>query len=389
MNRMMILGLLLTTGLTSAQTVLPKALTSPPVTGMVWELQRVLDNGQTRTLISSPDNPSITLDGRAATGNAACNTFRAQYASRADILRFGPIITTRRGCATPKLSQEAQFLRLLKGTTRYTVASTVLTLYSGSGDLLIFRQRSGGKPAQPVPVQPEPAQPGASVPVLNGTSWRLQTLNGQKPSTAVPVSFKIGGTQLGGSDGCNSFGGEGSAVGGMIRATGNITATLRACTSDDQVPSLPALLQRGAAYRLSGNTLTLTGDGNTWVFTALVTTQTTPPVTTPPVTNMPLPSAVTLFDRASAADLGPDEDLYIVGPQQQDCVGVAAQRCLIVKQPGETAWKLFYGQIEGFTFRPGVTSLLRVRVERVVTPQADGSNVRYRLVRVLGTQTAR
>ena len=89
---------------------------------------------------------------------------------------------------------------------------------------------------------------------------------------------------------------------------------------------------------------------------------------------------------ASASDLGPDEDLLIVGPVQTACTGVVRQPCLLVKHPGEATWSLFYNQIEGFRFQPGVTNLLRVRVERVVRPAEGGSNVRYRLVRVLGTQ---
>ncbi len=365
----------LASGLAGAQT-----LTSPPVDGMVWELQRLVDDGRSVNFSASLGNPSVAFDGKASAGTAGCNTYRAPYASRQDLLRFGRISTTRMSCTAPRMALEAQFLRLLKGTGRYTLAGNVLTLYSGSGDLLVFRKRSGAKPVQPI--QPSP---GASAPVLNGVSWRLLTLNGLVPKTAVAVSLKIDGARLGGSDGCNSFGSEANTDGTIIRATSPIVQTEMACMtgSADKVPSLPALLHRGAMYRISGHTLTLTGDGNTWVFTALVTTQTTPPAATP------LPSTVTIFDRSSAADLGPDEDLYIVGPQQQNCTGVGVQRCLIVKQPGETAWKLFYGQIEGFTFRPGVTSLLRVRVERVATPQADGSNVRYRLVRVLGTQLVR
>lgn len=370
----------LASGLAGAQT-----LTSPPVDGMVWELQRLVDDGRSMNFPARLGNPSVTFDGKASAGTAGCNTYRAPYASRQDLLRFGQISTTRMSCTAPRLTLETQFLRLLKSTGRYTLAGNVLTLYSGSGDLLVFRKRSGAKPVQPI--QPSP---GASAPVLNGVSWRLLTLNGLVPKTAVAVSLMIDGARLGGSDGCNSFGSEANTDGTVIRATSPIVQTEMACLtgSADKVPSLPALLQRGAMYRISGHTLTLTGDGNIWVFTALVTTQTTPPAATP-LPTATLPSAVTIFDRSSAADLGPDEDLYIVGPQQQNCTGVGAQRCLIVKQPGEAAWKLFYGQIEGFTFRPGVTSLLRVRVERVATPQADGSNVRYRLVRVLGTQLVR
>ncbi len=377
--------------------------------GMVWELQGLTDGGQAVNFSPSLKNPTLQFDGTNASGKAPCNVYRAAYTATDTTLKFGPLISTRIAC--PELPLEQRYLNLLGSATGYRVANSVLTLTGAQGGQLVFRQRSGAKSAQPV--QPATVQPGASVPtatapsasaaVLKGTSWRLMTLNGRAPITAVPVSFRFDGAQLSGSDGCNSYGGEAKTDGTTIRATSPIIQTEKACLtgSADKVPSLPALLQRGASYRLSGPTLTLTGDGNAWVFAALVTTQTAPATPPSPPTqpsapvngtvpaNAPLPSAVTLFDRASTAGFGPDEDLYIVGPVQQDCTGVAAGRCLIVKQPGETAWKLMSGQIEGFTFRPGVISLLRVRVERVTTVQADGSNVRYRLVRVLGTQLVR
>lgn len=258
-----------------------QTLTSPPVDGMVWELQTLTQGtGQATTLRPGLNNPTMQFDGRAATGSTSCNSYRAGYASRADLLRFGPAAMTRRACAPQTASLEQQFLTLLRGTNRYTVAGNVLTLYSGADGRLVFQKRSGAKPAQP-------------------STGQMQQGNAQ----TQPV--------------------QGQAVQGQ------------------------------------------------------------PPVTAPMRT---LPSAVTLFDRASASNLGPDEDLLIVGPLQAACTGVVRQPCLLVKHPGEAAWSLLSAQIDGFRFRPGVTSLLRVRVERVARPTEGGSNVRYRLVRVLGTQ---
>ena len=382
MNRILLLAGVLSAG-TATSVAGAQVLTSPPVDGMVWELQTLTGgHGPATALRPGLDNPTMQFGGKAASGNTFCNAYRAGYASRADLLRFGPAATTRRACLPQTANLERQFLKLLQDTNRYSIDSSVLTLYSGAHGRLVFQKRSGAKPAQPTSgqAQPQPVQPGAGAPAVAGVRWRLLTVNGQTIRTNSPVFFEVEGKRLSGSDGCNGFTGEGGTDGGTLGATTPLIGTQLGCPASGNVPSLPSLFQRGAAYRISGNTLTLTGDGDTWVFTALVTTQTPPPAATR------LPSAATIFDHASASNLGPDEDLLIVGPVMAACTGAVRQPCLLVKHPGEANWTLFYPQIEGFRFQPGVTSLLRVRVERVASPGADGGNVRYRLVRVLGTQ---
>ena len=42
-----------------------------------------------------------------------------------------------------------------------------------------------------------------------------------------------------------------------------------------------------------------------------------------------------------------------VGPETVDCVSVAPQKCLLVKENPEDAYTYFYSNIEGFTFEPG------------------------------------
>jgi heat shock protein HslJ len=283
-------------------------LTSPPVDGMVWELQ-TLSNGPTRLTVLKPglNNPTVQFGGRAATGNTFCNVYRASYVSRDDLLRFGPTLTTRRACLPQTEKLEQQFLKLLQGTNRYSVNGNVLTLYTGADGRLVFQKRSGAKPAQQPTGQMQPSN--------------AQVQPGQMQPSAVQNQPPVMQVQP---------------------PTRQVQPTVKA-------PRFPG----------------------------------TPSGTSPSRT---LPSAVTIFDRASASDLGPDKDLLIVGPVQTACTGVVRQPCLLVKHPGEANWSLFSSQIESFRFRAGVTSLLRVRVERLARPAADGSNVRYRLVRVLGTQ---
>ncbi len=84
----------------------------------------------------------------------------------------------------------------------------------------------------------------------------------------------------------------------------------------------------------------------------------------------------------AAADqtAGGEEKTMYVGPETAECVGVAPQTCLQVKESPDAEYTLFYDSIEGFTYEPGYEYELRVRVETVENPPADGSSLRYILI---------
>lgn len=66
-----------------------------------------------------------------------------------------------------------------------------------------------------------------------------------------------------------------------------------------------------------------------------------------------------------------------------DCEGGAGpQRCLQVRDGPDQEWRLFYGQIEGFTFEPGYLYTLSVDVTPRDAPPEDASSLRYTLVEV-------
>ena len=72
-----------------------------------------------------------------------------------------------------------------------------------------------------------------------------------------------------------------------------------------------------------------------------------------------------------------------VADHRQDCVGVAPQKCLLVKTDGATNWQFFYDGIHGFTYEEGFEYQLLVKREPITNPPADGSSIRYTLVQVL------
>lgn len=79
---------------------------------------------------------------------------------------------------------------------------------------------------------------------------------------------------------------------------------------------------------------------------------------------------------------GPQVVTMVVSPFKLPCTGVGPMLCHWVSINGG-AEQFFYGGIEGFTFEWGHTYELRVQVDQVPNPPADGSSLRYTLVEVV------
>ena len=72
-----------------------------------------------------------------------------------------------------------------------------------------------------------------------------------------------------------------------------------------------------------------------------------------------------------------------VGPETIECVGVAAQKCLLVTTDPTEPAQAFYDHIDGFEHQEGTTYVLDVLVEPVEDPPADASSLAYTLVDVV------
>jgi len=70
-----------------------------------------------------------------------------------------------------------------------------------------------------------------------------------------------------------------------------------------------------------------------------------------------------------------------IASQQGDCVGVAPMKCLLVKKGDQKDWEFFYNNIEGFNYEPGYEFIIEVKTEKIETPAADQSSLKYILVR--------
>jgi hypothetical protein len=90
----------------------------------------------------------------------------------------------------------------------------------------------------------------------------------------------------------------------------------------------------------------------------------------------------------SATPASASEKIIFVGPQQVDCEGVGPQKCLQIKQQPDEPYTLFYDQIAGFDYEPGYEYQLLIKEEQIANPPADGSSIRWTLIRVVGKTAA-
>ncbi|MFC6660449.1 META domain-containing protein [Deinococcus multiflagellatus] len=77
------------------------------------------------------------------------------------------------------------------------------------------------------------------------------------------LTFENG--RVGGVDGCNSFGAAAAVAAGRLSVKGGVTSTRMMCPEEQTLP-LVALLEAGPALTVTGKTLTLQADDQTWVF---------------------------------------------------------------------------------------------------------------------------
>lgn len=81
-----------------------------------------------------------------------------------------------------------------------------------------------------------------------------------------------------------------------------------------------------------------------------------------------------------------NESIIEIASERVDCVGVAPQKCLQIKEDGKPNWEFFYDVIEGFNFTEGFHYKLKIRKEKVENPPADSSSIKYILVEVISSE---
>ena len=208
-------------------------------------------------------------------------------------------------------------------------------------------------------------EPGVDSTVdLTGTSWVLVeygeegSLKAVLPNTTITIEFEDG--RINGSAGCNSYFGEATLSGNTLTIS-QIGATEMACAEGMQQESdYLAALGTVRNYTLSDEQLTLQYEGGILLFE-------------PTEEN----------ESSKDTDTSEDAKTLFVGSELVDCVGVAPQKCMQVKESQDGEWTLFYDQIVGFEYEPGFEYELLVTEAEIENPPADSSSIEVTLVEVV------
>lgn len=91
---------------------------------------------------------------------------------------------------------------------------------------------------------------------------------------------------------------------------------------------------------------------------------------------------IVLLITSCSADSEKEFEFVSVDSSKSVCFGVSQQACLRVFSGEGGNFSLFYGNIEGFSFKWGYSYDIVVRQTEVQSPPADGSTVKSQLMRV-------
>lgn len=235
-----------------------------PLVGTNWTLTGLTEQGKLVVPGQAAPRPTLRLDGTAASGSTSCNTYRANFATRGDILRFTSLATTRLACPDRIDGLEERFVNLMRGVSRFTVQGDTLTLFSGKADRLVF---TSGRVAT-LPGLPSDGK-GQSMSTLKG-NWFVTRLvvAGQEVALPAQASFSFApdatGFALSGTAGCNRAMGRVTTTGTAV-TFGPLATTRMLCDAPRmaQEAALLKALSGTLKAQFTGSTLVLTGPSAT------------------------------------------------------------------------------------------------------------------------------
>jgi heat shock protein HslJ len=192
-----------------APTVEPEAVTGgtvPPapavadLDGSEW----VLASLEGSSLVEGT-NITLTFSEGSFGGYGGCNQYGARYTLTEDgVLEIIDLMNTAQLCQTPEgvMEQEETYLKAFFRASTYHVLDDRLEIVNTAGEtILIFARK-----------EQFPMDPSA----LEGTAWRLLSLNGRSPieGSTITIAFAEGKVQ--GNAGCRSYRGSYEASGDDI-----------------------------------------------------------------------------------------------------------------------------------------------------------------------------
>lgn len=184
---------------------------------------------------TAPTRPWIAFDGARFVGHTGCRDFSGDYTAERDRLHFNSESMAQTDCsvAGATLDMEQPVINALDSVAYFRLESgdlilettTRLTSRWARVDENAVTPTPGGSPETSVQtVRLTGVTPAAFV----GTSWTLTALTGGPDLGTTLVTLTIGATSLGGSSGCNNYGGD-YAVSGSDLVIQPLASTLMLC----------------------------------------------------------------------------------------------------------------------------------------------------------------
>ncbi|MGF1503896.1 MAG: META domain-containing protein [Anaerolineae bacterium] len=197
------------------------------------------------------------VDESNLAGWTGCNDYEGGYELVGTAFTPGIIFSNLMACVQEDvMAQQRSYLQILGDATRLTLANDTLTIQGDAGTLVF----------EPVPEQ----EVG-----LAGTEWQLASINGSSPieGTDATLRFEEDGI-MGGSTGCNQYGGSYRASGDNLTVT-EMAWTEMACLEPEgimeQESEFTRILSSAHGFDLTGSVLEIYADGGYLVFEPLHT----------------------------------------------------------------------------------------------------------------------
>ncbi|MGK7883855.1 MAG: META domain-containing protein [Crocosphaera sp.] len=169
------------------------------------------------------------------------------------------------------------------------------------------------------------------------TEWQLVSWTEKQPLTKENSTIMFEKDRLSGSGSCNRYT-AGYAVQENAMKVGLIAATRMACSEEimNQEMTFLSALEGAKIYSING-------DGHLQI--AYIKQK---------------EIGIMTFKNISDDNSKMVEKTVYIAPETVDCVGVAPQKCLQIKENLEDDWIFFYGTIEGFNYEPGYFYQLKI-----------------------------
>jgi heat shock protein HslJ len=205
-----------------------------------WQLVSMIDENSVEVSLPERLEPSVNFENSSVRARF-CNNIAGKYTLKKQKIKIKITTSTMMYCR--ELETEHLFTKLLGSATAFSVKKDELTLTGNKGkSILKFRKKGAEKAVS-----------------LNGR-WQLASMILDKdmaiPLTGKPITLNIETDKIGGSGGCNSYGGSFMQAEDTVEFS-DIISTKMWCANAPTENKYFQALEKSVLFELSGSELVL------------------------------------------------------------------------------------------------------------------------------------